>query len=208
LSHKLQDLGFIPSKADIYLFFYIKGSIIIFVLVYVDDIIVASSSTRVVDALLAEFKDRFCSQRLGSLHYFLGIEVQQVSDGLLFTQNKYASDLLQWVGMMMCKEVATPLSSSDKLSAHGGGDLLNADDMTKYRSIVGVLQYLTLTRPDLSFAINKVCQYLHAPTQDHFTAVKHILRYLEHALGIGLHIRKSNSTLVSVFSDADLGRLF
>jgi hypothetical protein len=90
----------------------------------------------------------------------------------------------------------------------GGGDLLNADDMTKYRSIVGVLQYLTLTRPDLSFAINKVCQYLHAPTQDHFTAVKHILRYLEHALGIGLHIRKSNSTLVSVFSDADLGRLF
>jgi hypothetical protein len=104
--------------------------------------------------------------------------------------------------MLHCKDVATPLSPSTKLSAHGETSLGHADS-TNYRSVVGALQYLTLTRPDLSFAINKVCQYLHSSTDDHWTTVKRILRYLKHTLGIGLHIRKSRSTLVSAFSYAD-----
>jgi hypothetical protein len=195
-------LGFVTSKADISIFFYIKGPVTRYVLIYVDDIIVASSSPKVVDAILADLKANFTLKDLGSLHYFLGIEVRPVSDGLLLTQQKYASDLLHRVGMMMCKEVTTPLSSSEKLSAHGGIPRA-ADDITQYRSVVDALQYLTLTHHDLSFAINKVCQYLPAPTQDQFTAIKRILRYLKHTLGIGLHIRKSNSTLVSAFSDAD-----
>jgi hypothetical protein len=72
-----------------------------------------------------------------------------------------------------------------KLSAHGGGALLGLADSTKYHSVVGALQYLTLTRHDLPFAINKVCQHLHSPIDDHWTIVKHILRYLKHTLDIG-----------------------
>jgi hypothetical protein len=71
--------------------------------------------------------------------------------------------------------VSTPLSSSEKIVAQG--ELLGPEDSTKYRSVVGALQYLTLTRPDLSYAVNKVCQYLHAPTTMHWTAAKRILRY-------------------------------
>jgi hypothetical protein len=86
LSHKLQDLGFVPSKTDISIFFYIKGHITIYVIVYVDDIIVASSSSQASDALLDDLKADFSLKDLGSLHYFLGIEVRSVCDGLLLTQ--------------------------------------------------------------------------------------------------------------------------
>ena len=128
--------------------------------------------------------------------------MSKLRDGILLTQEKYARDVLQRVNMMDCKPVATPLSTSEKLSAHEG-NLLGPRDATTYRSVVGALQYLTLTRPDISFAVNKVCQYLHAPTTIHWAAVKRILRYLKHTMKIGLRICKTSSLLVSAFSDAD-----
>jgi histone deacetylase 1/2 len=92
--------------------------------------------------------------------------------------------------------------SNGKLSREDG-TLLAVGDATRYRSIVGGLQYLTLTRPDLAFSVNKVCQFLHVPTTAHWSAVKRILRYVKGAMDVGLYIRKSNSRLVSAFSDAD-----
>jgi histone deacetylase 1/2 len=104
--------------------------------------------------------------------------------------------------MLDCKPVSTPLSVSEKLSAHSG-TALGETDATRYRSIVGALQYLTLTRPDISFAVNKVCQFLHSPTIDHWMAVKRILRYVKFSVDLGLKISRSSSTLVSAFLDAD-----
>ena len=104
--------------------------------------------------------------------------------------------------MTNCKPISTPLSTSGKLSIHEGSPL-GSHDATQYRSIVGALQYLTLTRPDIAFSVNKVCQFLHAPTTVHWTAVKMILRYVKLTASIGLKISKSSSTLVSAFSDAD-----
>jgi hypothetical protein len=93
-SDKLQSLGFSPSKADISLFYYNKGYVTIFLLVYVDDIIVASSSTSVVSDLLGALQNDFALKDLSSLHYFLGIEVTQARDGLQLSQKKYTNDLL------------------------------------------------------------------------------------------------------------------
>jgi homoserine trans-succinylase len=104
--------------------------------------------------------------------------------------------------MIQCKPGTTPLSTSEKLSA-AKGKPLGPIDTTHYRSIVGALQYLTLTRPDLSFVVNKMCQYLHAPTEDHWSAVKRIFRYLKSNTKIGLNICWSNSLLMSAYSDAD-----
>jgi len=101
-----------------------------------------------------------------------------------------------------CKPVDTPISTSEKLSITEGTSL-GEEDSTRYRSVIGALQYLTLTRPDLSFTVYKVCQFLHSPTTAHWSAVKRILRYVKGTLTMGLKIRKSNSTLVSAFSDAD-----
>jgi histone deacetylase 1/2 len=123
-------------------------------------------------------------------------------DGILLSQEKYISDVLKRAGMAGCKPVNTPISTTEKLSAFEG-DKLGPDDSSKYRSIVGALQYVTLTRPDISFSVNKVCQYLNSPSTTHMTAVKRILRYLHYTQQVGLRIRKSRSTLVSAFSDAD-----
>jgi hypothetical protein len=104
--------------------------------------------------------------------------------------------------MSSCKPVSTPISTSEKLSAYVGTSL-GPNDSTNYRSVVGALQYLTLTRPDISFAVNKVCQFLHAPTEVHWSAVKRILRYVRSNTKIGLKLSKCKSLLVSGFSDAD-----
>lgn len=104
--------------------------------------------------------------------------------------------------MTSCKPSTTPLSTSEKLSRFEG-EPLNMEDITKYRSVVGALQYLTLTRPDLAFLVNKVCQFLHAPTNIHWTTIKRILRYVWFSSDVGLKIHKSASTLLSAFLDVD-----
>jgi hypothetical protein len=195
LSDKLQSIGFLPSKADISLFHYHKESITIFLHVYVDDIIIASSSSSavdallrdlkfdfalkdmgslhyflgieviktaasssssVVDALLRDLKSDFALKDMGVLHYFLGIEVNKTADGICLSQTKYTNDMLKHAGMLSYKLAPTPLSATVKISAHEG-ELLLPEDGTRYRSIVGALQYLTLTRPDISFLVNEVC---------------------------------------------------
>jgi hypothetical protein len=107
-----------------------------FFLVYVGDIIVASSSQDATMCLLQNLEKDFTLKDFRDLHYFLGIEVTKIKDGILLTQQKYATELLQRAGMIGCKLVSTPLSTSEKLSAYTG-DLLGPIDATNYRSIVG-----------------------------------------------------------------------
>lgn len=202
LSSQLRHLGFVASKSDRSLFIYNKANTVIFVLIYVDDIIVASSSQSATNALLHDLSSEFALKDLGDLHFFLGIEVKKIQDGIVLNQERYATEFLTRMGMKDCKPSPTPLSASEKLSTFEG-EPLKEEESTKYRSAVGALQYLTLTRSDISFAVNKVCQYLHAPTTVHWTAVKRIVRYIKHTVSLGLQFRRSNSTLVSAFSDAD-----
>jgi hypothetical protein len=144
----------------------------------------------------------FALKDLGDLQYFLGIQVKRQDDRIVICQEKYATDLLAKVSMSNCKAVATPLSTSEKMSIEGGS-WLREKDSVQYRSVVGALQYLTLIRPNLSFLVNKVCQFLHAPTTLHWMAVNRILRYLHGTLSIGVKFAPDKSTLVSAFSDAD-----
>jgi histone deacetylase 1/2 len=143
-------------------------------LIYVDDIIVTSSSNEAVAALLRDLGANFALKDLGDLHYFLGIEVKKPRDSIVLSQEKYATDLLARVGMQGCKFAPTPLSNTEKLSVFDG-DPLGHKDSTRYKRIVGALQYFTLTRPDISFSVNNVCRYLHAPTSVHWIATKRIL---------------------------------
>jgi histone deacetylase 1/2 len=171
-------------------------------IVYVDDIIVASSSQKVTNALLKDLEKEFALKDLGDLHYFLGIEVKKIGDGLKLSQERYAADVIQRAGMSKCKAINTPLSLVEKLSATEG-QALGVEDATRYKSIVGALQYLTLTRLDISFYVNKVCQFLHAPTTIHWGVVKRILRYVQGTLNLGMKFGRSVSTMVSAFCDAD-----
>ena len=99
LSSKLQGLGFAPSKSDTSLFIFNKSNTSIFVLIYVDDIIVTSLSDEAISALLKDLNSEFALKDLGDLHYFLGIEVQRNGDGLHLSQEKYATYLAARAGL-------------------------------------------------------------------------------------------------------------
>jgi hypothetical protein len=126
--------------------------------------------------LVHQLGTSFALKDLGPLHYILSVEVHTPSrGGLLLSQQKYASELLLKAGLQKCALVTTPMVASETLLANDGTPL-SAEESTHYHSIVGGLQYLTMThRSDLSFVVNKVCQYLHAPRCAHWSAVKHIL---------------------------------
>jgi hypothetical protein len=202
LNTKLLELGFKILKADNSLFYFRNHDVTMFILVYVDDIVITSSKPQAVTALLQNLGSDFALKDLGDLHYFLGIEVNKVNDGIILSQEKYANDLLRRAGMTMCKPVSTPLATGEKLASYLDTPL-GEKDSTQYRSIVGAIQYLMLTRPDIAFEVNKVCQFLHAPTDIHWAAIKRILQYLKGCTKLNLKIVKTNSLLVSAFSDAD-----
>jgi hypothetical protein len=128
--------------------------------------------------------------------------VTRTKDDLVLSQDQYARDVLRRAGMYHCKPVKTPLAISTKLSV-SASTLLDAEDSNKYRSLVGGLQYLTLTRPDISFAVNRVCQFLHSPMNLHMAALKRILRYIQGTLDVRLQFHRSSSLAPKTFSDAD-----
>lgn len=116
---------------------------------------------------------RFSVKDPEDLNYFLGIEAHRTAAGMHLTQRRYILDLLQRCNMSDAKPVSTPMSTSPKLTAKSGTPL---SDPTVYRSTVGSLQYLAFTRPDISYAVNRLSQYMHKPTSDHWQAVKRVLR--------------------------------
>ncbi|XP_019414575.1 PREDICTED: uncharacterized protein LOC109326339 [Lupinus angustifolius] len=197
-------LGFHISRCDNSLFILITSTYKLFVLVYVDDIIVSGSSKSQVHNIIDKLSHNFALKRLGLLDYFLGIEVTHLPDGSLFlSQAKHVSDLLQMANMLSAKPSTTPMGTSCKLTKSGSNSF---EDPSLYRSIVGALQYATITRPDLTFSVNKVCQFMSQPRIQHWSAVKRILRYLQGFTSFGLHIRPATSSIplsVMACCDAD-----
>lgn len=165
-------------------------------LLYVDDILESSLITRFIRSL----GNQFDMKDLGPLHFFLGMEVSRSSNELVLTQTKYALELLHRTNMLAAKPLSTPAPFGFIFSQFYGDPLFDA---TTSRSIVGALQYLTMTRPDLSYAVNEVCQFMHAPTTTYFEAVKRILRYLKATLGYGIRFRPITNVCLLAYSDAD-----
>ncbi|XP_061337462.1 uncharacterized mitochondrial protein AtMg00810-like [Gastrolobium bilobum] len=174
-----------------------------YVLVYVDDILITGSNSTAISSLITTLNSTFALKDLGKLHYFLGIEAHSLqTGGLHLTQSKYVSDLLKKANMADAKPMPSPMISGQKLSSTDGSPFR---DPVLYRSIVGALQYATITRPDISFSVNKVCQFMHNPLDTHWKTVKRILRYLSGTSSFGLHIKPSSNFHLSAFCDSDWG---
>ncbi|XP_070035652.1 uncharacterized protein [Nicotiana tomentosiformis] len=153
-----------------------------------------------VQSIISKLASLFSLKDLGSLHYFLGVEVTPYNGGLILTQHKYIFDILERHNMLDAKGVSTPLSSSSALSLNDGSA---PTDAKEYRRAIGTLQYLSLTGSDICFATNKLAQFMHSPTVTHWQAVKRLLKYLKHIITYGLHFNKSSSLSLTSFSDAD-----
>ena len=195
----LLHLGFQESKCDYSLFVFKQQGVYLLLLIYVDDILLTGNHPRQMHRLIQQLRTLFSMKDLGPLHYFLGVEVSYSHNLMHFSQAKYALDLLKRTNFLDAKPISTPVCAGQKLSLHEGDP--HPDPYT-YRSVVGALQYLTITRPDLSYAVNQVCQFMHAPTTTHWTAVKRILRYVKSTYAQGL-LYKPGSMQLSAFSDAD-----
>ena len=200
LKQHLLSIGFVNYMADASLFVHSRGSNITYVLLYVDDILVTDNDSTLVSQVLAAFADRFSIKDLVDLHYFLGIEATCTPRGLHLMQRKYITDLLHKNNMTDAKPVSTPMQTTPKLTLGSGAPL---QDGSQYRSLVRSFQYLAFTRPDISYAVNRLSQFMHKPTVDHWQAAKCVLRYLAGTSSHGIFIHKNSSFLLHAFSDAD-----
>ena len=195
----LLKLCFHSSQADSSLFVYYSSLGTVYLLLYVDGMVITGSNSSMVQTLITWLSKEFSMKDLGDLHYFLGIEVQANEKGLFLNQTKYALELLQHASMIDAKPISTPCVVGQHLSIEG--KLFS--DPTMFRSLAGALQYLTITRPDLSFSVNSICQFMHAPTEDHFRALKRILRYVKGTPHHGLQLHQQSTHDILLYSNAD-----
>ncbi|KAH9745735.1 retrovirus-related pol polyprotein from transposon RE2 [Citrus sinensis] len=171
LKHCLTTWHFYKSKVDTYLFIKHDTKGLIIVLIYVDDILVTSLDSSVLEEFVAKLSKVFALKDLGLLAYFLGVEVCYTHHGMHLSQTKYIKDLLSRASMQDCKGTDTPFSTGLKLERQAKGLLgQEFENSTLYRSIVGGLQYLVLTRLDIAYSVHKLNQYLSSPTIQHWLA--------------------------------------
>ena len=183
--------------ADSSLFVFYSAKTIIYLLLYVDDIIITGNDSFQIQNLITALGQVFELKDLGSLNYFLGIQITKFSYGLTLTW--YASDVLHRFHMENSKPTKTPSCSSTRLVPHDGVPL---SDPSLYRSMVGALQYHTFTRPDITFSVHQLCQFMSHPTTTHFEAARRVLRYIRGTLHFGVSFTPSPLTLTA-FLDAD-----
>ncbi|XP_050111865.1 uncharacterized mitochondrial protein AtMg00810-like [Malus sylvestris] len=194
-------MGFHMSQSDTSLFIKRDDNDVIALLLYVDDIILTGSNASKVQTVIQELGDVFELKDLGKLSYFLGLQLTYKDNGDIFiNQSKYAQELIHKAGMDTCKPAPTPCKPNTQLLLSEGTPLI---DPTTYRSLVGALQYLMFTRPDLSYSVNVACQYMNNPTDVHYALVKRILRYVQGTINCGLTYSASSDQSITAFSDSD-----
>ncbi|KAF2284921.1 hypothetical protein GH714_032553 [Hevea brasiliensis] len=188
-----------PNLADPSLFVMHTSTGVLVLLIYVDDMLLTGSSMALVQNFLQVLSKEFSMKDLGPLHHFLGIQIQSTDSGLQLNQTRYAYSILERAQMVDCQPMPTPLVQRHDAVT----DPTPVADPTFFRGLVGSLQYLTLTRPDLSYSVNYISQFMHSPTLSHLKYVRRILRYLKGTIHFGLFFKKDTSLVLSAFSDAD-----
>ena len=171
--------------------------------VYVDDLIITGTVSSFIKEFKAQMAQVFKMSDLGLLSYYLGIEVKQEQSGIALSQGNYARKILEKGGMLDCNPCLVPMDPKLKLSKDSSAPSVNSTD---YRSLVGSLRYLVHTRPDLAFSVGYVSRFMEEPHEDHYAAVKHILRYIAGTCDWGIFYPKKNDgcAVIRGFSDSDL----
>ncbi|KAG7556653.1 Retrotransposon Copia-like N-terminal [Arabidopsis suecica] len=201
-SSTLVGFGFDKCHGDHTLFVKEVNGNFLVVLVYVDDILIASTSDSLVAELKTQLSSAFQLRDLGPPKFFLGIKIARTDEGISLNQRKYILDLLESTGFSDCKPSSIPMEPNQKLAQDTGTVLA---DPKQYRRLIGKLQYLCITRPDITFAVSKLAQYSSAPTNIHLQAIHKILRYLKGTIGQGLFYGADPTFDLRGFSDSDWG---
>ena len=193
LSLYLISISFQGSNNDSSLFFKYNNSTPYFFLIYVDDILLISPNPNGITTIISLLKKVFTMKDLKHL----GIELLKTSTDYFLSQSRYALSILKKLKMENTKHVSNPCSFSEITTSN------YSVDPTLYRSTVGALQYLTITRPDISYAVNRACQSVHNPSSLDWQRVKHLLRYLKGTISNSLFYSSQSNLSLEVFNDAD-----
>ncbi|CAI0377901.1 unnamed protein product [Linum tenue] len=178
---------------------WIQGRVVV-VLVYVDDILIAGSYLGDIEQLKLFLSKEFKVKDLGQMSYFLGLEVLRDHKGISLSQKKYCLELVTDTGYLEAKGCLSPVDCNVKLSTTQGEPL---PDATVYRRLIGRLHYLTITRPDITYAVQQLAQFQENPCVEHLQAAHRVIRYLKQTPGQGLLFRADSKLELQGFCDAD-----
>ncbi|GJZ81549.1 ribonuclease H-like domain-containing protein [Tanacetum coccineum] len=192
-------VGFTSSRCDSSLFIYQHGTEVAYLLIYVDDIVLTASSTALLQRIISSLHKEFDMTDLRALNYFLGISVTRDARGMFLSQKKYAMKLLERAHMSNCNATRTPVDTKSKLGSDGDP----VSDSTLYRSLAGGLQYLTFTRLNISYVMQRICLHMHDPQEPHLAALKLVLRYVRGTLDFGLQLYASPTSSLVAYTDTD-----
>ncbi|KAI0493211.1 hypothetical protein KFK09_027487 [Dendrobium nobile] len=195
----LIQIGFTHSQADPSLLILHRDNIRLYLLVYVNDILLTGNDIQAMTDLVDQLKSQFAMKNLGSANQFLGIKIDHTQDKYFLSQILYAKSILQMAELHKCNSVANP--SLTKLTALKPDEPSFFDAIT-YRRIIESLQYLTLTRPDIAYAVNVLSQHMHNPASIHSVMLKKLLWYIQGTTDFGLLITRSN-LLLRTYSDVN-----
>lgn len=183
LAAALKKYGFVRLYSDYSLFTYQRKDVRLTLLVYVDNLIIAEIGSV---AELKKYLGRcFRMKDLGILKYFLGLEVSRGASGIYLCQRKYALDIIAETGLLGGKPVGVPIEQNHHLAKSNSPLMTSAD---KYRWLVGRLIYLTITRPELSYCVHVLAQFMQKPRADHWKAALRVVRYLKVNPGQGIFL--------------------
>ncbi|CAN1189995.1 Retrovirus-related Pol polyprotein from transposon TNT 1-94 [Linum perenne] len=202
LTEALVRYGFTQSVSDYSLFTKKTEKGIVTMLVYVDDLIIAGDDELIIQEVKQFLAKEFKVRDLGKLKYFLGLEIARSATGISVCQRKYSLELLQDTGYIGSKPINAPTDMKTRLSQFEGEEL---EDITSYRRLLGRLNYLVTTRPDIAFAVQQLCQFQQNPRDTHVKAAHRILRYVKKAPSQGLFFSSTNKLIITGYCDADWG---
>nr|KAJ0216892.1 hypothetical protein LSAT_V11C300128750 [Lactuca sativa] len=200
LTSYLLENGYRRGAIDNTLFIKKKGSYMVLVQIYVDDIIFGSPNETLSKEFAEIMSQRFEMSMMGKMTFFLGLEVQQQKTGISICQSKYISDLLVKYSLSDCKPASTPVSKTDKLHADPTGTDVNH---SLYRGMIGSLLYLTAIRPDIMFGTILCARFQANPKESHLMAVKHIFRYLKGTQNLALWYPRDSAFELYGYTDSD-----
>ena len=171
---------------------------------YVDDMVITGNDPTCVANLKSVLDAKFGIKDLGSLKFFLGLEIARSKKGVSLNQRKFALDVLKETGMMGCKLAKSPMEQQLKLSKDSGGELLL--NSSKYRRLTGKLMYLTLSRPDIAYAVNRLSQFLAKLRVPHMQAATRILQYVKGTPRQGIFFSSDSNLQLRAYYDANWAR--
>jgi hypothetical protein len=209
LSKALSECFLVQANYDPCVYLNKTDKFVTFVVIYVDDLLIMSTDIDEVEMIKRRLMKKFNMKNLGLVKEFIGIRIEKTSEGISIDQEAYIDQILSRFKMEDANVVLTPLNVSEKLNGDGPKSQKEIDHMSKipYQEANGCLLYLSkTTRPDISYAVNLLSRYSSNPNTQHWSSVKHLLRYLKGTKSLKLwYLRESSNTEVIGFCDSDLG---